>query len=152
MISRAPSILTLGLVLGTLACPIQRPPVPIEYYDFRADLQLAITDTAGVEMDGLTRMQTALEHRLTELAAITTTDTLFATLEADRELRPLAGAVATTLRIQLDSKHVAGSVRSAFRTIDGQRLAVDAIVVGLGRALYLLRSEGAGTEGGATRR
>lgn len=98
-------------------------------------------------------MQTALEHRLTELAAITTTDTLFATLEADRELRPLAGAVATTLRIQLDSKkHVAGSVRSAFRTIDGQPLAVDAIVVGLGRALYLLRSEGAGTEGGATRR
>lgn len=124
---------------ASLACPLSRPTVPFEYLDFRADLQRAVTDTALHEMRGLPKMQARLEDRLTELAAIRRTDSLLATLESDLELRPLAGAIATTLRIELESERVGGGVREAFANPDGQRLAVDGVIVGLGRALYLLR-------------
>lgn len=129
---------------ATLACPIQRPPVPPEYYDFRSDLQTAVRDTAIVEMEGLSRMQSRLEVHLTDLSAITRVDSLLTALEADSELYPLSGAIATTVRIRLESKHVGGGVRQAFLNPDGQRLAVDAIIIGLGRALYLLRSSSSG--------
>ncbi|MGD8866920.1 MAG: hypothetical protein PVI01_04810 [Gemmatimonadales bacterium] len=125
---------------AVLACPIQRSPVPREYLPFRAKLEDAVTDTALVEMEGLPRMQSQLESQLTNLAAILTVDSLLAALEADRELAPLAGAIATTVRIELESKGVDGGVRKAFRNRDGQRQAVDAIVIGLGRALYRLHT------------
>lgn len=136
-----------GLAVGAAAavatsgCPISRPPIPAEYFDFRADLQRAVTDTAMVEMEGLPRMQARLDGRLIELAAITRTDSLFVTLREDPALRPLAGAIATSLRILFEKGDYGGGVESAFRNRDGQRLAVDAMVVGLGRALYLLREE-----------
>jgi hypothetical protein len=137
--------LLCGILASAVACPIQRPPVPPEYLDFRARLQAAVTDTALVEMEGLTRMQTRLQGRLTDLAAITTVDSLLATLEIDEELFPLSGAIATTVRIRLDARGVSGSVRNAFANPDGQRLAVDAIVIGLGRALHLLESASHGS-------
>lgn len=126
--------------VATLACPIQRAPVPPEYMSFRARLQDAVTDTARVEMEGLPRMQDRLDIRLTDLAAILTVDSLLTALDADRELAPLSGALATTVRIQLEAKGVDGGVRKAFRNPDGQRQAVDAIVIGLGQALYRVRA------------
>lgn len=103
-----------------------------------------MTDTAIVEMEGLERMQSRLDDRLTDLSAITRVDSLLAALEADSELYPLSGAIATTLRIRLESKQVGGGVRRAYGNADGQRLAVDAIIIGFGRALYLLRSSSRG--------
>ena len=131
-----------ALSLTAIACPIARPPVPPEYYDFRADLQIAVTDTALVELEGLPRMQAHLDSRLTELAAITRTDSLFSTLSTDPVLIPLAGAIATSIRILFERGDYGGDARDAFNNPDGQRLAVDAIVVGLGRAVYLLREDG----------
>ena len=149
-IMKAPAFLVAAVALtATLACPIQRSPVPREYIGFRAGLQDAVTDTARVEMEGLARMQERLEIRLPDLAAILTVDSLLTALAADRELAPLSGAVATTVRIQLEAKGVGGGVRKAYRNPDGQRQAVDAIVIGLGRALYRLRSSG-GSSGNAT--
>jgi hypothetical protein len=133
------------VLVAAVACPIQRPPVPPEYLDFRARLQTAVTDTALVEMEGLSRMQARLQSRLTDLAAITTVDSLLATLEDDQELYPLSRAVATTVRIRLEARGVSGSVRNAFANPDGQRLAVDAIVIGLGRALHLLETASLGS-------
>jgi len=127
---------TAVALTATLACPIQRSPVPREYMGFRAQLQDAVTDTARVEMEGLTRMQDRLEIQLPDLAAILTVDSLLTALDADPELAPLSGAIATTVRIQLEAKGVDGGVRKAYRNPDGQRQAVDAIVIGLGRALY----------------
>jgi hypothetical protein len=142
--------LLCGVLVSAVACPIQRPPVPPEYLDFRARLQTAVTDTALVEMEGLGRMQARLEGRLTDLAAITRVDSLLAALEADEELYPLSGAIATTVRIRLEARGVSGSVRNAFANPDGQRLAVDAIVIGLGRALHLLGTTPAGSRAGGT--
>jgi hypothetical protein len=127
------------LLAAALACPIQRPPIPPEYYDFRAELQAAATDTAIVEMKGLARMQERLDTRLPDLAAYVRVDSLLATMDADPALEPLAGAVATTLAMMLESGRVGGSVRKAYLHPDGQRLAVDAIVIGLGVALRRLR-------------
>jgi len=129
-----------ALLALTAACPIARPSVPLEYFDFRARLQAAISDTAVVEMEGLPMMRDSLEARLPDLAAILTVDSLVAALDASPTLSPLAGAAATTVRITLESKSVGGSVRRAFRNADGQRQAVDAMVIGLGRAVHLLRS------------
>jgi hypothetical protein len=135
------SVLVASVVLAAaLACPIQRPAVPPEYYDFRAQLQEAVTDTALVEMQGLSKMRAQLAERLADLAAILSVDSLLADLGADPELYPLSGAIATTIRMELESKDVGGSVRDAFRTADGQRQAVDAILIGLGRALHILES------------
>ncbi len=114
--------------------------MPAEYYDFRAQLQAAVTDTAMVEMEGLPGMQDSLQARLPDLAAILSVDSLLAALDASPTLSPLAGATATTLRIELNAKNVGGGVRNAFMNADGQRQAVDAIVLGLGRAVHLLRS------------
>jgi hypothetical protein len=134
--------LFFGLLASAVACPIARPPVPPEYYGFRAQLQGAVTDTAVVEMDGLPKMQDSLESKLPDLAAILTVDSLLAALDASPTLSPLAGATATALRMTLDSKAVGGGVRAAFRNPDGQRQAVDAIVIGLGRAVHVLRGRG----------
>ena len=128
-----------------MGCPISRPSVPVEYYDFRAQLQAAVTDTAMIEMEELISMQDSLQARLPDLAAILTVDSLLAALDASPTLSPLAGATATTVRIELNAKNVGGGVRNAFMNPDGQRQAVDAIVIGLGRAVHLLRSaEGEG--------
>ena len=128
-----------------MGCPISRPSVPVEYYDFRAQLQAAVTDTAMIEMEELISMQDSLQARLPDLAAILTVDSLLAALDASPTLSPLAGATATTVRIELNAKNVGGGVRNAFMNPDGQRQAVDAIVIGLGRAVHLLRSaEGKG--------
>jgi hypothetical protein len=42
----AAGAVTLG---GLLGCPIARPPVPPEFYDFRLLLQEAVTDTTAGE-------------------------------------------------------------------------------------------------------
>ena len=147
---KALAILVVAGATTIVACPIQRAPVPPEFMGFRAQLQDAVTDTALVEMDGLTRMQDRLEIRLTDLAAIVTVDSLLTALDADRELAPLSGAIATTVRIQLEARGVGGGVRKAYRNPDGQRQAVDAIVIGLGRALYRVRSSPGGLQGAQT--
>jgi hypothetical protein len=141
---KALASLVIASAAMIVACPIQRAPVPPEYMGFRARLQDAVTDTARVEMNGLARMQDRLEIRLTDLAAVVTVDSLLTALNADRELAPLSGAIATTVRIQLEARSVGGGVRKAYRNPDGQRQAVDAIVIGLGRALYRVRSSPGG--------
>ena len=123
------------LVVSTVACPIVRPPVPREYYEFRLALQEAVADTVVAEMRARPDIRERLDGRLTDFAAILTTDSLILTLEADPDLRPLAGPVAVALNATLQSKEVGGSVRDAFSGPDGQRQAVDAIVIGLGLAL-----------------
>ncbi|MGD2218137.1 MAG: hypothetical protein PVJ64_15375 [Gemmatimonadales bacterium] len=129
----------LFLSAAVLGCPINRPPVPWEYYDFRAALLASVADTSVAEMEGDPAMQDRLEDRLPDLAAILTTDSLVATLDTDPFLWPLASAVAAVLMRTLASDHATGSVRSAYDKPDGQRLAVDAIVIGLGRSLRRLR-------------
>jgi hypothetical protein len=131
---------TLILLAAALACPIQRPPIPREYYDFRAELQENVADTAVAEMEGDQAMQGRLEDRLPDLAAILTTDSLIATLDVDPFLWPLGSAVAAVLMRTLDSDIAGGRVRSAYGKPDGQRLAVDAIVIGLGKSLRRLRA------------
>jgi hypothetical protein len=130
----------LFFLAAFLACPIQRPPIPWEYYDFRAALQESVADTAVAEMEGAPPMQDRLEDRLPDLAAILTTDSLVATLDVDPFLWPLGSAVAAVLMQTLDSDLAGGRVRSAYGNPDGQRLAVDAIVIGLGKSLRRLRA------------
>ncbi len=129
------------LLSAELACPLQRPVIPAEYYDFRADLQAVVMDTALVVMEGDREAQDMLGDRLTELAAYLTVDSLLERMAADEPLRHLAEAVLTKTNVLLESDDVRGRVRNAFTSPDGQRLAVDAILVGLGRALYRVRSE-----------
>ncbi|UCC71678.1 MAG: hypothetical protein JSV86_15040 [Gemmatimonadota bacterium] len=126
---------TIALIAAALACPIQRPSVPWEYYDFRADLQEAVADTTVAELEGDMVAQERLDVSLTDLAAILTTDSLVAALDSDPVLWPLASAVAASIHRTLESDRVGGRVRSAFDSPDGQRLAVDAIVIGFGKAL-----------------
>lgn len=130
----------LLLLAALIGCPIQRPAVPWEYYDFRAALQQSVTDTAVAEMSGDPEMQERLEDRLPDLAAIVTTDSLVAVLDEDPFLWRLASAVAAVLLQTLDSELASGRVRSAYGHPDGQRLAVDAIVIGFGRSLRILRA------------
>ncbi len=141
------SLPIVALLLATaLACPIARPPVPQEYYDFRADLIVAVEDTTVATIAEHPDMQARLDSRLPDLSAILTTDSLIATLDGDPVLWTLAGPVAATLRQTLEADGVGGRVRSSFRNADGQRLAVDAIIIGFGKALRRLRRE-AGDEG-----
>ena len=130
----------LFLLAAVLACPIQRPPIPREYYGFRAALQESVADTAVAELKGDPAMQDRLEDRLPDLAAILTADSLVATLDVDPFLWPLGSAVAAVLMKTLDSEHAGGRVRSAYENPDGQRLAVDAIVIGFGKSLRRLRA------------
>jgi hypothetical protein len=130
----------LFFLAAFLACPIQRPPIPWEYYDFRAALQESVADTAVAEMEGDPAMQDRLEDRLPDLAAILTTDSLVATLDVDPFLWRLGSAVAAVLLRTLDSELAGGRVRSAYEKPDGQRLAVDAVVIGLGKSLRRLRA------------
>lgn len=136
-----------GLLGCALACPLQRPVIPAEYYDFRADLQALVTDTALVVMEGDREAQDMLENRLTELAVYLTVDALLERMAADEPLRHLAEAVLARTNVLLQSDDLGGRVRKAFAHPDGQRLAVDAILVGLGRALYRVRSESGGVGG-----
>ncbi len=122
-----------------LACPIQRPPVPADYYDFRATLQAAVTDTAVVELAGRPATQSRLEGQLPRLAAIVESDSLLAALRSDPLLEPLSGSVRVVLSRALGAPGVSGGVRKAFRKPDGQRLAVDAILIGLGMAVRRLK-------------
>ncbi len=118
---------------------MQRPLIPQQYYGFRGALQVAITDTAMVVMAGRDSMQARLQQRITELSSLVLVDSVVATLYADDRLSRLGGAVERTVAEVLDSGEFGGSVREAYLKSDGQRLAVDAVVVGLGRALHLLR-------------
>ena len=139
---KRPAVLAAtALLIAGLACPIQRPPVPAEYVDFRAELQSAVSDTAVVVLDGRPTMRLWLEEQLTTLAAVVRTDSLLAVLQRDTLLAPLAGAIAAKLSTTLDSKRVGSSVRKAYRNPDGQRQAVDAVVIGLGLAIRRLKSE-----------
>ncbi len=124
-----------------VACPIRRPAVPTEYFGFRADLESAIADTSASVMSGETVIKQRLYGRLPQLSAIVSTDSLIATLEADTVLERLAGPIAATLARALDADGVGGGVRKAFKKRDGQRLAVDGIIVGLGKALRRLGFE-----------
>ena len=131
-----------GLAAATLACPIARPAVPAEYYDFRFTLQEAVADTVAAELRGDVEAQQRLDDSLTDLAAILLVDSLIVSLDSDAVLWPLAGAVTVALNRTLRSDETAGSVRDAIRNPDGQRQAVDAIVIGLGLALRRARMEG----------
>ena len=92
-----------------------------------------------VVMAGRDSMQARLQQRITELSSLVVVDSVVATLYADDRLSRLGGAVRRTVTEVLDSGEFGGSVREAYLNPDGQRLAVDAVVVGLGRALHLLR-------------
>ncbi|KPK82494.1 MAG: hypothetical protein AMS25_02190 [Gemmatimonas sp. SM23_52] len=150
IVKRPAVVAATGLLIAALACPIQRPPVPPEYLDFRAELQSAVSDTAVVVLDGQPTMRVWLEERLTTLAAVVRTDSLLALLQRDTLLAPLAGAIAAKLATTLGSKRVGNSVRKAYGNSHGQRQAVDAIVIGLGLALRRLKSEARGFSGLAT--
>lgn len=128
-----------GAVL--LACPIQRPPVPAEYYDFRASLAEAVEVRTASELRDRPSMQSRLYGELPELAADQRTDSLVAKLRADSMLARLGDAVAGAIAASLEADEVGGGVRDAYRKRDGQRLAVDAVVIGLGRALRRLGFE-----------
>ncbi len=130
-----------GTLAATLACPIARPAVPPEYYDFRVTLQEAVADLVAAELRGDAEAQQRLDNRLTDLAAILQVDSLIVTLDSDAILWPLAGAVSVALTRTLRSNETAGSVRDAIQNPDGQRQAVDAIVIGLGMALRRTRME-----------
>lgn len=132
------AVATGALCGALLACPIQRPPVPADYYDFRAALRAAVADSAEVALAERWAAHTRLERRLPELAALVDTDSLLGELAADSLLSSLAGVVGAALRQGLESDRVSGGVRKAFRKPEGQRLAVDAIVIGLGQALRRL--------------
>ena len=134
-------LLVLAGCATLVACPIKRPAVPAEYFSFRADLETAIADTTVSVMSGETLMQQRLYGRLPQLSAIVSTDSLIATLEADTVIERLAGPVEATLARALGADGVSGGVRKAFKKRDGQRLAVDGIIVGLGKALRRLGFE-----------
>lgn len=139
-VKRPTVFIATGSLIAGLACLIQRPPVPLEYFDFRADLQAAVTDTAVVVLEGQPAMRVWLEEQLTTLAAIVRIDSLLATVRRDTLLVPLAGPIDAKLAMTLGSKDVGGSVRKAYRNRHGQRQAVDAVVIGLGVALRRLKS------------
>lgn len=128
---------------AAVACPIQRPPVPADYYEFREALGTAVAESAEVALAGNPAYRSRLEERLPELAALVETDSLLVALAADSLLSPLAGVVGATLNHALESGEVSGGTRKAFRNPDGQRLAVDAILIGLGRALRRLDAKDA---------
>ena len=134
-----PALAALGLFALLAGCLVQRPLIPQQYYGFRGALQVAITDTAMVVMAGRDSMQARLQQRITELSSLVVVDSVVATLYADDRLSRLGGAVRRTVAEVLDSGEFGGSVQEAYLNPDGQRLAVDAVVVGLGRALHLLR-------------
>jgi hypothetical protein len=129
--------LSLAAALG---CPIQRPPVPREYLDFRAVLESAVADAAVRTMDGDPGIQAALEGRLTALSAYVRVDSVLARLSAEEALEPLAPPVRLAVESSLHAEGVGGDVRDAYESPDGQRLAVDGIIIGLGRALRRLGS------------
>ena len=129
----------LILALTLLACPIQRPLLPESYPGFRYDLELAVQDTAMAVLAGRPAERRRLEGWLTERSSLVVVDSLVSKLRSDRQLGSLGLAVDAVLEARLSSDAVDGSVREAYRTPPGQRLAADAIVVGLGRAIYLLK-------------
>ena len=94
-------------------------------------------------------MQERLDDRLSDLSAILLVDSLIVFLDTDAVLWPLAGAVTVALTRSLGSDEVGGSVRDAIQNPDGQRQAVDAIVIGLGMALRRVRTEGDRRSGAA---
>lgn len=127
------------IVLATaIACPIQRPPVPQEYYEFRAALEMAVADTATFVMLGDAEMRERLDSRLPELAAITSPDSLIALLDNDPVLWMLASPLASVLQRTL--RGAGGRTQSVYRNPDGQRLAVDAVIIGLGKAIRRSRA------------
>jgi len=72
-VKRRAVLIATGSLIAALACPIQRPPVPAEYLDFRADLQAAVTDTAVVVLEGqlaMTGTATANVRRLTPSSSV----------------------------------------------------------------------------------
>lgn len=121
-----------------LACPIQRPPLPSDYIPFRDALRDSVAELAYSELAGKPAAQERLRERLVSFATITQTDSLFAALESDAKLWPLADGVAATVAAVLESDAADGGVRKAFRKPEGQRLAVDAVVIGFGKALRRL--------------
>ncbi len=112
--------------------------MPPDYYEFREALGAAVADSAEVALAWKPAARSRLAQRLPELAALVETDSLLAALAADSLLAPLTGVVDAALRRALESRGVSGRTRSAFRKPDGQRLAVDAILIGLGQALRRL--------------
>lgn len=129
------SVVSAAVVLG---CPIQRPPIPRDYIPFRDAVRDSVAEVTYAALDGWPALEERLRERFPSFATITHTDSLFVALESDARLRPLADAVATTLRAVLDSDAADGGVREAFREPEGQRLAVDAVLIGFGNALRRL--------------
>lgn len=134
------ALTSIAVAAAGIACPIQRPSVPAEFYPFRAALEAAVADTAVIVMEGRPAIRERLYSRLPELAAVLTTDSLLRALAADTLLEPVAGPVAAQLDATLRSTETGGRARAAFRNPDGQRQAVDAILIGLGTAVRRLRA------------
>lgn len=138
----AATLSSMALLTAVLGCPIQRPPIPLDYYRFRDVLRDSVRSVAVVELSGRVAMQERLEEELPAFSTLTRPDSLLATLGADPILSPLAAPLERTVREVLESDVGSGAVRKAFRKPDGQRLAVDAILIGLGQALRQVRTSG----------
>lgn len=138
-VSAALSAVCIVLALAATACPIQRPPVPDSYQRFRYQLELAVRDTAMEVLAERPAARDRLEGRLTELSALLVVDSLVARLRSDPLLGDLGAAVEATVHARLEADGVGADVREGFESATGQRLACDAILVGLGRAAHLLR-------------
>jgi hypothetical protein len=134
----ATSLAAVALAALVLGCPIQRPPIPRDYIPFRDALRDSVAEITYAELAGRPATEERLRERLAFFATIAQTDSLLAALQSDATLRPLADPVAETLVAVLDSDVADGGVRKAFRKPEGQRLAVDAVVIGFGNALRRL--------------
>lgn len=135
-----------GLVVGATvfviaACPIQRPPVPMDYFPFRDALRDSVAAVAHLELVGRPALQDGLEESIPQLSTVTRTDSLFTRLAADPVLSSLSSPLESALQGVLASDAASGGARKAFRRPEGQRLAVDAIIIGLGMALRRVRVE-----------
>jgi hypothetical protein len=137
----AASLAGVALAALALGCPIQRPPLPRDYIPFRDALRDSVAERTHAELTGRPATEGRLRERLASLATIAQTDSLLVALQSDAALRPLADPVAETLAVLLVSDVADGGVRKAFQKPEGQRLAVDAVLIGFGNALRRLEVE-----------
>lgn len=134
---RSAIVCLIGLLVA--GCPIRRPPVPAGYLDHRARLETLVADSAADRLDGRARMQARLAERLPDLASHSNVDSLVEALRSDPDLRPLAEVASRAVRTVFQGADTPGRISDAYRTLDGQRLAADGILIGLGRSLRRVR-------------
>lgn len=136
-VARSAAVGLIGLVLG--GCPIRRAPVPAGYLDHRARLETLVADSAAARLGAGARMQVRLAERLPDLASHSNVDSLVQALRSDPDLRPLAEVASWAVRSVFQAPDTPGRMREAYETPDGQRLAADGILIGLGRSLRRVR-------------